>query len=113
VARVLVAGVLLLGAISAPASAQGYICHPGCVERKGYACPQWCIQKPPQPPPSRPPVNHRQQVDPQQVGPSYSGPPLGGLCVVPDVGSCRVLRPLGSYCECKNWIGEIFIGVVQ
>jgi hypothetical protein len=30
-----------------------------------------------------------------------------------DVGSCQVFRAPGSYCECKNWIGEIFSGVVQ
>ncbi len=99
------AGVLLFAAISAPApaQAQNWKCRPGCDERKGRPCPLYCLPTPPRP----------QPVNPQQVYPQFVYPPFVGLCVVIDVGTCQVFRAPGSYCECKNWLGEVFSGIVQ
>src|SRR6202040_3230441 len=108
------AGILLFAAISAPASAQaqGLIC-PGCDPSKGRPCPLNCYPRPPAPPPAGPPLRPAprpgppQQVYPQQVYPLQVSP-FVGLCVVIDVGTCEVFRAPGSYCECKNWLGEVF-----
>jgi hypothetical protein len=115
VAQIFVAaGVLLFAAISAPASAQ---------QQQFY---QPGKQPPPQPgqkffpgtnppTPSRPPgpPHTPGQVLQQPIYPQFVYPPFVGLCVVPDVGSCEVFRAPGSYCECKNSIGEVFSGVVE
>jgi hypothetical protein len=118
VAKTLVAaGVLLFMAMSAPASAQAPIgpqgpCPPGCDASKGRMCPQYCYPRPPSRP-GPPLAGAPQQVYPQQVYPQQIYPAFVGLCVVPDVGTCEVFRAPGSYCECKNWLGEVFSGTVQ
>jgi len=53
-----------------------------------------------------------QQVYPLQVYPLQVYPPVG-LCVVTDVGTCRVFAAPGSYCECRSDFGEVFSGIVQ
>ena len=72
---------------------------------------------PPQPHPHPghlPHHNHPSgQVLQQPIYPQFVYPPFVGLCVVPDVGTCEVFRAPGSYCECKNWIGEVFSGIVS
>ena len=100
-AKTLVAAIAALFAVSAPASAQNYNCPP-C--NKGQVCPKFC--------PTRPTPPATQQVYPQQAYPQFVYPPFVGLCVT-DVGTCEVFRAPGSYCECKNWIGEAFSGTVQ
>jgi hypothetical protein len=70
--------------------------------------------RPPHPPGHHPPGNYSsgRVFEQQPVYPQFVYPPFVGLCVT-DVGTCQVFRAPGSYCECKNWIGEVFGGQVQ
>jgi hypothetical protein len=106
-AKTLVAAIAALFTISASASAQNYKCPP-C--NKGQVCPTFCVPTRPTPPATR--QVYPQQAYPQQAYPQFVYPPFVGLCVT-DVGTCEVFRAAGSYCECKNWIGEVFSGTVQ
>ena len=113
VAKTVVAAIAaLFTVISVPASAQSYTCSPGCKPSKGQVCPAICLPTRPTPPRPTPTPPATQQVYPQQAYPQFVYPPFVGLCVT-DVGTCEVFRAPGSYCECKNWIGEAFSGTVQ
>jgi len=107
--KVLVAAIAaLFTVVSVPASAQLWYPCPPCP--KGQNCP---ICKPPSPPgPPHPPGPPGRVFEQQPVYPQFVNPPFVGLCVT-DVGTCQVFRAPGSYCECKNWIGEVFSGQVQ
>jgi|SRR5215831_2662219 len=106
VAKTVVAAIAaLFTVISVPASAQTQPLLPG---------PPQPLLPGPQRPRNPPPAQGLQQpIYPQFVYPQFVYPPFVGLCVVPDVGTCEVFRAPGSYCECKNWIGEVFSGIVQ
>ena len=109
--KTLVAAIAaLFTVINVPASAQ---------QENATRCPGGvCRPIPPPPPPPHPPPQPRppQQVYPQPppiyVYPQFVYPPFVGLCLA-DVGTCQVFRAPGSYCECKNWLGEVFSGIVQ
>ena len=116
-AKTLVAAIAALFTVSAPASAQKW-------QGGATRCPtgppapgQLFFPCPPQPPqshpPPGPPPRPPQQVYPQQVYPQFVYPPFVGLCVVTEAFTCEVFRAPGSYCECKNWLGEVFSGTVQ
>jgi hypothetical protein len=123
--RTLVAAVAaLFTVISVPASAQ---------QENATRCPGGkCRPIPPPPPcpggncrpipPPQPPIYTYPQFDYSQQQPR--------LCVEIGVGLaaelkfgwphdaagrriCRVFAVPGSYCECKNWFGEVFSGIVQ
>ena len=116
VARTVVAAIAALFAvISVPASAQTQQqfspgTHPPRPPHPGPPT------RPPHPPPHpgpQPPHNHPSgQVLQQPIYPQFVYPPFVGLCVT-EAGTCQVFRAPGSYCECKNWIGEYFSGQVQ
>jgi hypothetical protein len=97
--KILIAAIAaLFTAISVPASAQTQQSH----SPQGHPGPYPYHQH-------HHPGNHSSG----QVWQQPINPPFVGLCVVPDVGSCKVFLAPGSYCECKNWIGEIFSGTVE
>jgi hypothetical protein len=113
--KVLVAAIAaLFTVISVPASAQ--------TQQPSTHSPQ---------PPSRPPIHPPRPIHPpghhphppgnhpsgqvfqqQPVYPQFVYPPFVGLCVT-EAGTCEVFRAPGSYCECKNWLREVFSGTVQ
>jgi len=106
VAKIFVAaGVLLFAAISAPVSAQAQ--YKFCAKGHGY--PPNCEPTRPAPVPTRPAPSSTQQGGYSQ---QFYPPPFVGLCVT-DAFTCEVFRAPGSYCECRNWIGEVFSGIVQ
>ena len=122
VAKTVVAAIAaLFTVISVPASAQTQPLLPGPPQPLLPGPPQPLLPGPPEPllpgpqrPRNPPPAQGLQQpIYPQFVYPQFVYPPFVGLCVVPDVGTCEVFRAPGSYCECKNWIGEVFSGIVQ
>jgi hypothetical protein len=115
--KALVAAIVaLLTVISVPASAQK--CDgQDCNRRQENA-----TRSPSRPPPPGdkhfpgPPHQGYPRQGSQQpiyVYPQFVYPPFVGLCVVIDVGTCRVFAAPDSYCECKSDFGEVFSGIVQ
>ncbi len=122
--RALVAAVAaLFTVISVPASAQ----QENATRCPGGNCrpippPSPGPRPPPHPPGSQPPIYTYPQFDYSQQQPR--------LCVEIGAGRagelefgwphdaagrriCRVFGAPGFYCECKNWSGEVFSGIVQ